>query len=180
MQTVWTLLEPRLRIPVLLLSLLLFLLAGRITSHPPGHVAVERLFAFELALGSAASRAVVAGWSAAQRAAARASLGYDFGFIVCYVCLGALAASALAAAIQPGHPRLAWTGERLAWGFIAAGVLDCIENAGLLAALSRDCAFPWPQVAGVASITKWAYVATAVAYAIAAGTMALVGLRTAR
>lgn len=166
MLTLWTWIREPYRIPAVAVAFVLALVAARLTSHPPGHAPVRQLGRFELALGSEQSRALLDQWTPAERAAVRASLFYDFGFIVAYVALCALVCSRLAMALASTDERWSWFGQRLSYGFAVAGLLDVVENVGLLGVLRTAARPPWPLLAGLASVAKWAYLGFAAIYAV--------------
>lgn len=167
MKTVWTFLSPGARVPLLLCTFAAMLLSGYLTGHPPKHGKVVRIVHFELAMGTQESSDLLSRWSPQQTCDMKASIYYDFPFILSYVAFSALLCSALCASLARSFPGWAWFGERIAWGFVVAGALDVVEDAGLLLAIWKRSAAPWPQLAGLASIAKWSYIGFALLYALA-------------
>ena len=92
---------------------------------------------FELAGNEQRAGEILARWGSEGRSAARASLILDYPFLVAYACFYALACTALAEALgRRGFGGLAGVGPRLAWGALAAGAFDAVENAALLGVLA--------------------------------------------
>ncbi|MGI8728141.1 MAG: hypothetical protein ACR2K6_10755 [Solirubrobacterales bacterium] len=65
-----------------------------------------------------------------------------------------------------GRPRLAEFAPAAAWAVTAAAGFDYIENLGLAVSLWGDPAAPWPQIAYVAAVIKFAGIYLALAYAL--------------
>ncbi len=119
---------------------------------------------FELAGTPARAAAIMSTWGADGQRAARRSLLMDYPYLVNYAALHALACAAARDALsRRGHDRLAAIGPAVAWGQIAAGGCDVIENAALLAVLagSRQRA---PGIARAGAQTKFALLAVGWGY----------------
>jgi hypothetical protein len=102
--------------------------------------------------------------------------GLDFLYAPLYAA--ALAGGCVAAAgvfRRRGRERLASTGIAIAWVASAVAAFDWAENIALAAILLDEPASPWPAVALVASIPKFAGSVAALLYALAGGVAALVG-----
>jgi hypothetical protein len=100
--------------------------------------------------------------------------GLDFLYAPLYAA--ALAGGCVAAAgtfRRLGRERLASAGIAIAWLASAAAVFDWAENIALAAILLDEPASPWPVVALVAAIPKFACSTTALLYALAGGAVAL-------
>lgn len=106
---------------------------------------------FELAGTQERAERIMRRWGDAGAAAARRSLILDYPFLVVYSSLQAVACNAASDSMRRrGWRMLAAAGAPLAWGQLAAGGFDAIENAALLAilagrgghlpALARACA----------------------------------------
>jgi hypothetical protein len=94
---------------------------------------------FEVAGNQERAREILAQWGPEGRSAARASLVIDYPFLLAYASFYALACTALAGALgRRGFGWLSSVGMRLAWGALAAGAFDAVENAALLGVLATD------------------------------------------
>ncbi|HWL35651.1 MAG TPA: hypothetical protein VNQ77_05605 [Frankiaceae bacterium] len=97
------------------------------------------IVAIELAGTPARAAAIKAAWGPGGRAAARRSLLADFAFVAAYVVVPVVVAGASAAVMRP-RGWSGWTGTAIfsGWAMVAAGALDVVENAALLAVLRAD------------------------------------------
>lgn len=92
---------------------------------------------FELAGSEERAAQIMDRWGRAGRGAARRSLVLDYPFLASYSCLLALTCGVAADALgRRGHTWLAAAGGPIAWGQLAAGGCDAVENAALLAVLA--------------------------------------------
>lgn len=88
----------------------------------------------EFAPGGEAGASIAAKWGSDGRIRAAFSLGLDGLFIVIYVSLLVLGCRMAADGFSAGgHTALATLAVLLGWAAVAAGVLDVIENCGVLA-----------------------------------------------
>ena len=121
----------------------------------------------ELAGEADDARELIGSWEETDRAAAAASVGLDYPFILLYsstLGLGCLMAGDRLRA--SGWP-LAGAGRWLAWGQSVAGILDAVENVALLAMLIGAVASPWPRLAQVCAVPKFLLVAAGIVYGAA-------------
>jgi hypothetical protein len=94
---------------------------------------------FEVAGSQERAREILALWGPEGRSAARASLIIDYPFLLAYASFYALACTAVSEALaRRGFGWLGSVGMRLAWGALAAGAFDAVENAALLGVLATD------------------------------------------
>ena len=103
-----------------------------------------------------------------------------FDLIYPLIYAAALAGGCLAAAGawgRAGRPRLAVAGIAMAWVATAAAVFDYVENLGLGVSLWDEPATPWPQLAYVAAVLKFAGIYSSLAYVLSGGVAALVARR---
>lgn len=98
-------------------------------------------------------------------AAVRRSLWWDFGFIVGYslliLVLGRLVA-------ERWNGRVARLARIVAWSGPAAGLLDVIENVGLLQVLADTTRTGWAVLAAAVSWAKWVLVLGAALFLVGA------------
>lgn len=103
-----------------------------------------------------------------------------FDLIYPVIYAAALAGGCLAAAGawgRAGRTRLATAGIAMAWVATAAAGFDYVENLGLGVSLWDEPATPWPQLAYVAAVLKFAAIYSSLAYALSGGIAALLARR---
>jgi hypothetical protein len=127
---------------------------------------------FEVEFTSENARETLAEWGAEGRDSAKLSLWIDYAFLVAYAAFFSLAVVALCEA-------LGWR----RWAFLAtfpliAAVCDAIENANLLLAIGQDGDQPFPLLAGVFALVKFATLTPAQVFCVV-GLVALL-IRRAR
>ena len=132
-----------------LATLVLFVVLGIIDeeikeSGGPGIVS------FEVEFTSENARETLAQWGEDGRDSAKLSLWLDYLFLVAYAAFFSLAVVAVCEALD-------WR----RWTFLAtfpliAAVCDAVENANLLLTIGQDGAQPWPLLAGVFALVKFA------------------------
>jgi hypothetical protein len=107
-----------------------------------------------------------------------------FDLVYPLIYAAALAGGCVAAAAawrRAGRPRLAAAAVGLAWLAFAAAGFDYVENLGLAISLWDEPASPWPQVAFVAAVLKFAGIYAALAGALSGLIAAALNMRaTAR
>jgi hypothetical protein len=103
-----------------------------------------------------------------------------FDLIYPLIYAAALAGGCLAATGawgRAGRKRLAIAGIAMAWVATAAAGFDYVENLGLGVSLWDEPATPWPQLAYVAAVLKFAAIYSSLAYALSGGIGALLARR---
>jgi hypothetical protein len=118
----------------------------------------------ELAWKADCAKSVVTKWNdAGVTGVARHSIHVDFAFIFCYSLLLAMVCQAASS-----HLHGAWqtAGVVLAWGMLAAGVLDCIENIGMLTMLHGN--YGPVRWVSLCAATKFVILIVSVIYIVAA------------
>ena len=133
---------------------------------------------FELAGSVESADEILATWEAeGVTDDAKAIQVFDLLYPLIYS--SALAGACIAACgawSRAGRPRLAAAGVAVAWVAFAAAGFDYVENLGLAVSLWDEPASPWPQLAFVAAVLKFAAIALALVYALS-GLLALAGTR---
>lgn len=125
------------------------------------------IVSFEVAGGDAA--AMLAAWSAAQRADALLLQGLDYLFLVVYSTALASAGCLVARRCARAAPRLAGAVTLAAWAATLAGVADAIENAPLILMLRSGVASPLgATVSLVAATVKFSAVTAALLVVVVA------------
>jgi hypothetical protein len=119
------------------------------------------IVAFEVEFTSENARETLREWGEEGRDSATLSLWLDYAFLVAYAAFFSLAVAAVCEA-------LGWR----RWLFLAtfpliAAVCDAIENANLLLAIGQDGDQPFPFLAGVFAVVKFATLTPAQLFALA-------------
>ncbi len=119
----------------------------------------------EFAYSKAKADAVLNAWTAAGPddtiAAAKLNTGLDFIFLFCYSIFLFLAASRISRIFGGGFGK---AGKFIARGALAAGVLDVLENGGMLLSLSGHGSNIIAFCTSFCSVIKWALALLAVLY----------------
>lgn len=123
---------------------------------------------FELARTPDRAEEIIAGWETEGVAdTAKTIQIVDLVYPLIYAAGFAGLALAVGRLWQGAHrPRMAAFGVTAAWAVTAAAVFDYLENLGLAVSLWGDPATPWPQIAFVAAVVKFAGIYLALAYAL--------------
>jgi hypothetical protein len=122
---------------------------------------------FEFVRTTGRAHQILSEWGGSGRSAARTSLWIDYGYLIAYALLLALACRAVADRFRlAGRETWARLGGPLAWAALGAGLFDAIENAALLRILSGHTDQPYPALASIAAGLKFALLAVAVVYAV--------------
>jgi hypothetical protein len=130
------------------------------------------IVSFELAGERAGAGRILEAWGEQGRRAAARSLRLDFLFLASYAPgLALLCAAAAERAFA--RPRLAALGIWLAWGQLAAGGLDALENFALLQVLVGSEGEGWPALAAACAWPKFALVGAGFAYLAVAAALHL-------
>jgi hypothetical protein len=139
----------------------------------------ESIIDFELAGSVERAEEILATWRA-EGVLDDAKAIQIFDIIYPLVYAAALAGGCIAAAgawQRAGRPRLAAVGIAMAWVAFAAAGFDYVENLGLGISLWGDPASPWPQLAFVAAVLKFAAIYSSLLYALAGIVAALMARR---
>jgi len=126
------------------------------------------IIGFELAGTPEHTERILRTWAAAGQTAARRSLILDYPYLATYAPLQALLCTQAGEALRRrGRRGPAFAAPALAWGQLAAGAFDAIENTVLLAILTdRDGRLP--ALARRCASTKFALLALGWAYMLLA------------
>ena len=130
---------------------------------------------FELAGSVERAEEILATWRA-EGVVDDAKAIQTFDLLYPLIYAAALAGGCLAAAAAWGRarrPRLAAAGIAMAWVACAAAGFDYVENLGLGVSLWDEPATPWPQLAFVAAVLKFAAIGLSLLYAVSGPIAAL-------
>jgi hypothetical protein len=131
--------------------------------------APQGIVSFELAGSPAAARQMVASWGAAGPIYAGLSLGLDYLFMAAYAGSIGLGCVLVARRLNPSSIiNLQSLGALLAWGLMAAALLDAVENFALIRLLLGAEAL-WPLLARWCAIPKFALVAAGLLFVLVGG-----------
>jgi hypothetical protein len=134
-------------------------------------VPVDGMVAFELAGSVDSSRRLLDSWDVGQRVFAGFSLGLDFLFILVYATCFTIGCLWAVEVFVRRNSWLSGPGRLIAWGQVAAGILDAIEDIALLVQLFSAPRAPWPAVAYWCAVLKFGLILVGLVY-IAAGAVA--------
>ncbi len=123
----------------------------------------QGIIGLELAFTEGDATRIVGAWSGAKHDVAVKQVLFDYIFIVGYAgSLVFICLNAADHARRRGHAGLAQAAECAALGALAAGVLDCIENAGLLLTLAQPISGAIVLITSLAASVKFALLICAV------------------
>jgi hypothetical protein len=126
------------------------------------------IIGFELAGSEHRAHEILADWGDEGHDAAKLSLWLDYPFIVAYAAFWTLAVAATRdLAARRRWRRLAPLGDTVVAFPICAGILDALENVGLLLALGRHGGALAPLAATIFAAGKFLLFYSAVAYVVA-------------
>lgn len=135
---------------------------------------------FEVAGNEARAQEILAQWGREGQSAARASLLLDYPFLIAYSCFYALACTAMSEAMaRRGFGWLSAMGGRLAWGGLAAGACDAVENAALLGVLGTGGNGSLAAIARWFAIAKFTFSTLVIVYLLGGLVLCLVRRRPA-
>jgi hypothetical protein len=156
-------LSARARSRVLLLLAALVLALGGVLAALDARLrtpaAPHGIVSFELAGSRASAARMLDSWGEPGRRSAARILVLDFAFLALYAPGLALLCTAATQRARRTGSRLAAPGAFVAWGQLAAGLLDALENLALLRVLATSAAAPWPALAAACAWPKFALVA---------------------
>lgn len=111
------------------------------------------IVSYEFSGTAGQAQAYIASWDERTRLYAALGLGFDYLFLLAYA--SCLSLGCVWAAVRFASPTL---GYSLAWGQLAAGLFDAVENAGLIALLFGSTSDSWAAVAWWCAIFKFTLV----------------------
>jgi hypothetical protein len=138
------------------------------------------IVAYEIAGTPTRSRVVIDAWEKSplgRGALLRVafSLDLDYLLIIGYVGSIGLSCNVLSSSFRVSG--MVVLGDLLAWGQIAAGLLDALENAALIRMLFCSVSDPWPAVARTCSLAKFALICPGMGYTAIGLFVTLLGQR---
>ncbi|GMR09343.1 MAG: hypothetical protein BMS9Abin28_0161 [Anaerolineae bacterium] len=124
------------------------------------------IVSYELAGDVATANEILESWGATGRAYAGISLGLDFLFLFTYAIAIGLACVLLADRLTTRATFLSALGIWLAWGMVAAGAFDFVENYGLIRVLICAEKSWWPVIARWSAIFKFILIGIGLSYLV--------------
>jgi hypothetical protein len=132
------------------------------------------IVSFELAGNLPVAQSMLESWGPIGRVYAGVNLGLDYLFLFAYAGSIGLGCALLAQSLSRRIRSLSRAGVILAWGLIAAGLLDAVENYALIHVLLGSQRELWPVVARWCAIPKFLIVAVGLLFLILGSIAALV------
>jgi hypothetical protein len=128
----------------------------------------ESIVDFELAGSVDRAEEVIAAWrDEGVIDDAKAIQVFDLAYPLIYsAALAGICVAAAEAWWRRGRPRWARIGIAMAWVAFVAAAFDYVENLGLGISLWDEPMTPWPQVAMVAALVKFAGIYTSLLYGL--------------
>lgn len=148
------------------LTVLLTLVMRAIGASLVTGAAPKGIVSFELAGSVPAAEAILASWSPQARLSAALSLGVDYLYIPVYAATFSLLCRMASRRIKNLTRIGAWLGVVLAWGMLAAGVLDGIENFALIRVLFGDATTLCVKTAWLCASVKFSLIGLAGLYVV--------------
>jgi len=163
--------------PALVLTLLVMVILAWVGRPLTTLAAPNGIISYEFAGSVLRAKEIQISWGEAGRVHAAFSLGFDFLFILAYATSIGLACTWTREVLRGRGWPLGSLGTPLAWGVCLAGILDGIENVGLVTMLLDTVSSPWPQLAAACASGKFLFIALALLYAAYGGLAWVFGRR---
>lgn len=112
------------------------------------------------------AQSILASWSPRARIFAGFNIGLDYLFLFAYSTTIALAAIWVGKRLNPRYGFWKLLAVLLAWSLWGAAVLDAVENYALFTMLVNGASEPWPQVAWISALVKFAIVIIGISYVL--------------
>jgi hypothetical protein len=124
------------------------------------------IISYELAGDVATAEEILDSWGSEERVYAGISLGLDYLFLFTYAIAIGLACVLLADRLSVRAAFLSTLGIWLAWGMVAAGAFDFVENYGLIRLLIGEGKPWWPTIVFWCAVLKFALIGIGLAYLV--------------
>jgi small-conductance mechanosensitive channel len=124
------------------------------------------IVSFELAGRVPKAQAILDSWDAAAQVRAAFIQGLDFLFLIVYSTTIALACLWAGKTLKRAGWAPAGLGIPLAWGLWIAAICDAVENYALVRMLFVSITSPWPGIAAVCAVIKFALIFLGLVYAL--------------
>ena len=151
-------------VALLTIALLISLLALDVPLRTD--VAPAGIVSFELAGDMPTAQAILDSWGSEGRVYAGVSLGLDYLFLFSYVIAVGLGCVLIVQRLPQKSGFLVALGLWAAWGMVAAGLFDFIENYGLIRLLINQGKPWWPSIVYWSAVLKYLLVGIALVYLV--------------
>ena len=164
----WPQRQRRLALVLVTIAAVLPTVAGLIAKPLHEDVTGEGIVEFELAGSVDRAEEILAVWEEEGVVDdAKAIQVFDLLYPLVYAAaLAGLCVAAAGAWQRGGRDRQARVGIAMAWVAFAAAAFDYAENLGLAVSLWHEPASPWPQLAWLAAVAKFACIYASLLYAL--------------
>ena len=140
-------------------------------------VAPAGIVSFELVGELSEAQSMVESWGQKGQVYAGLNLGLDYLFLVVYASAIGLGCVLMSRRLSEQIELMGTLGVVMAWGQLAAGLLDGIENYTLIQVLLGSEQRLWPVVARWCAVPKFLIVAAGLVHIVIGGMMVVVGVR---
>ena len=138
--------------------------------------APQGIVSFEFAGDLPTAQKMLASWGAEGQVRAGLNLGLDYVFMTAYAATIGLGCVLMAGKLEARFKPLATTGTVLAWGMLAAALLDALENYALIRVLLGSENALWPAMARTCAGPKFLIVAVGLVYLLLGAVLAQLGI----
>jgi hypothetical protein len=135
------------------------------------------IVSFEFAGELSEAQSMVESWGQKGQVYAGLNLGLDYLFLVVYASTIGLGCVLMGQGLSKQVGYMGPWGVVLAWGQLAAGLLDSIENYALIQVLLGSEQRLWPVVARWCAVPKFVIVAVGLLYIVIGGMVVVVRVR---
>jgi len=145
-----------------ILVMVILNITGRPLTSP---AATSGIISYELAGKVDRAQFIIDSWDNQVRVSVAFNLGLDYLFLVLYSMSIGAAVLWLTDTLTTNHTFLRLA-HLLAWSLVLAAILDALENGALFTMLVNGASEPWPRVAMVAAVIKFAFVIIGLLYIV--------------
>ena len=169
--------QKRAFVPLLVITLVVMASLQALGSPLKTDVAPAGIVSFEFAGELSEARSMVESWGQKGQVYAGLNLGLDYLFLVVYASAIGLGCVLMSRRLSEQVEYMGTWGVVLAWGQLAAALLDGIENYALIRVLLGSEQRLWPVVARWCAVPKFLTVAAGLLYVIIGTMVVVVGVR---
>jgi hypothetical protein len=172
--------QRRLFIFLLILTILIMLVMNMVGTILYTAESPSGIISFELAYSPARAYQIINSWSTSAQLRAAFIQGLDFLFPLVYSTMFGIGSIMAGGVLRiRGKPFARW-GVILAWGLWLAAICDYIENIALITLLFGRVVSPFPEIAGVCAVIKFAMILIGSIYIIYGLVMRIIPKRSTR
>ncbi len=164
---------PRLFWPLLAFTLALMAVMAIVGAPLTTQAAPQGIVSFEFAGTIARAMEILDSWGHPGQLRAAFIQGLDYLFLLVYSTTIGLGCVWAARTFDKRGGSLTSLGALLAWGVWLAAAFDAVENVALVVLLFGGLASPWPEIARVCAVVKFALVFVGLVYTFFAAALRL-------